>query len=650
MSPNPEVLPLLMGASGPIVDRNKRDIRTPGQWLRELKENADEAGASNIHFGIEWQGVENLGVFRRLVADDGTGMDDQEINQFMRTYGGGGKPIGAEHENFGIGAKVTLLPWNREGIVVISYKQGIASMIRLKHDPVSNEYGAYIWTAENEFGDDEQLIVISPDEFGIADWGISDFGSIWKQVPFWADKLTPPEHGTIVLLVGNDPLEDTILGDPDRPEERAPHFPARYLNTRIWQVPDDMSITVDVPTSPDKNNWPRTEPEQIDLLGKHGIARRPIKGAYHYIHHVGGDVAASSEMEGQQPSEIGHSVKVHWFLRAVDGRPNPYGPRDGMVAVLYDNELYDISAEQWRFRQFGIRWKEVQRDTYLIIEPPASDGNQKHGIYPLGGRDALNLYGGKDLPFSDWGMAFARALPGPIEQRLKEERPDDEVDRSWKEKFAERFMQRWRQPRLRTASSGEPKIDPAVRSPKVEVESDSSKTKEKSTKPKRPRNSRSAALLRHKTTADRPGAARHARKVETAAAIPDWARATAEDMDEPYYIAAFDPTRDNDDGSRGVVLLNTEHEAVVEFVREFQDKYPPQVAEQIESECLNIIGQSLVAKVVHAQSLAAHVPREEVESNFLSPTALTTAALGMVFESEGLAIRIGGVLGVKKAV
>jgi len=135
-----------------------------------------------------------------------------------------------------------------------------------------------------------------------------------------------------------------------------------------------------------------------------------------------------------------------------------------------------------------------------------------------------------------------------------------------------------------------------------------------------------------------------------AAAIPDWARATAEDMDEAYFIAAFDPTRDNDDGSRGVVLLNTEHEAVVGFVREFQDKYPPQVAEQIESECWNIIGQSLVAKVVHAQSLTAHVPREEVESNFLSPTALTTAALGMVFESEGLAIRIGGVLGVKKAV
>jgi len=637
-----------MGATGPIVDRNKRDIRTPGQWLRELKENADEAGASNIHFGIEWQGVENLGVFRRFVADDGKGMDDQEINQFMRTYGGGGKPIGAEHENFGIGAKVTLLPWNREGIVVISYKNGVASMIRLKHDPVMNEYGAFIWTAENEFGGDEQVVVISPEEFGISTWGIHDFGSIWKQVPFWQDQLTPPEHGTIIVLIGNDPLEDTILGDPDRPEERAPHFPARYLNTRIWQVPEEMSITVDVPTSPDKNNWPHSEPENVDLLGKSGIARRPVKGAHHYIHNVGGEVTDSSEMETLHPSDIGHNVKVHWFLRKVEGRPNPYGPRDGMVAVLYDNELYDISSEQWRFRQFGIRWKEVQRDTYLIVEPPPSNGEQKHGVYPLGGRDALNLYGGKDLPFSEWGMVFAGALPEAIEKRLQEARPDDdEVDRSWKERFAERYLQRWRQPRLRSADSGDAKIDPTARSPRME----SVRNREQSSseaKPQRPKNTQ-PQLIAKKTTADRSGKTHAARRSQMAAAIPDWARASAEDMDEPYYVAAFDPTRENPDGSRGVVMLNAEHEAVIQFVREFQDKYPPQAADQVEAECLNVLGQSLVAKVVHAQSLSAYVPREEVETSFLSPVSLTTAALGMVFETEGVGVRIGGVLGVRKA-
>lgn len=642
------VKPLMMGASGPIVDRNKRDIRTPGQWLRELKENADEAGAKNIHFGIEWQGVENLGVYRRLVADDGDGMDERELDQFMRTYGGGGKPIGAEHENFGIGAKVTLLPWNREGLVVISYKAGVASMIRLAYDAEAQEYGAYVWIIDDEYGDTEQSVVISPEEFGIAEWGIVDFGAIWKQVPCWAGRSEPPEHGTIVLLVGNTPLEDTILGDPERPEESVVHFPARYLNTRIWDVPEEMTITVDVPVSPDKTNWPRRQPESIDLIGQSGITRRPVNGAHHYIHNVGGKVVASSEMEGEEAVELGHNVEAEWYLREVHGRPNAYGPRDGLVAVLYDGELYDISAEQWRFRQFGIPWKEVQRDTYIIVVPPPIHGNdEQQGVYPLGGRDTLAIYGGKPLPFGEWGMTFAQDLPAPIRERLDAVRPSsDDIDRAWKDKFAERYLNRWRQLRHRLHKRGELRTDPTQRSPLVNVDAKGTTTSGPA-RPKRPRNVHKT-LTDDPTTSDRASRGQRARKVEMAVSIPDWVPARAEDMDEPYYVAAYDATRENSDGSRGAVLLNIEHDAVVQFVEEFQAAYPPQAADQVAEQCWNVLGQSLVAKVVHVQSLSAHVPREEVEREFLSPKALTTAALGMVFESEGLNTRIGGILGVKK--
>ncbi|MDQ2911241.1 MAG: ATP-binding protein [Actinomycetota bacterium] len=642
------VVPLTMGASGPIIDRNKRDIRTPGQWLRELKENAEEAGAERIHFGIEWQGAENLGVYRRYAADDGGGMDERELDEFMRTYGGGGKPIGAEHENFGIGAKVTLLPWNREGVIVISYKDGIASMIRLAYDADENEYGAYVWTVLDGFGGEEQAVVISPEGFGIPEWGVVDFGAIWKQVPFWEDRSEPPEHGTLVLLIGNDPLEDTILGDPERPEERTVQFPAAYLNTRIWRVPEGMTITVDGPVSPERTKWPRQQPEEIELLGKSGITRRPVRGAYHYIQNVGGKVVASSETEGEEPRNIGSHVQIHWYLRETSGRPNPYGPRDGMIAVLYDDELYDISREPYRFRQFGIPWKEVQIDSFIVVEPPHSDGKEKHGVYPLGGRDALNLYGGKPLPFGDWGMAFAQNLPDAIKQRLKEVRPsDDGMDRSWKDRFAERYLERWRQLRFRLHGAGEKKINPAQRSPQVLVDGDGDGSDIKL--PHRPRNTQST-LVSRPTTADKPTTGRSARKVEMASAIPDWIPAHAEDMDKPYLVAAFDATRENPDGSRGAVLLNVEHEAVKQFVTEFQSKYPPQVAEKVEIECLNVLGQSLVAKVVHAQSLSAYVPREEVEAKFLSSTALTTAALGMAFESEGLSTRIGGALGVRKVL
>ena len=42
-----------------------------------------------------------------------------------------------------------------------------------------------------------------------------------------------------------------------------------------------------------------------------------------------------------------------------------------------------------------------------------------------------------------------------------------------------------------------------------------------------------------------------------AAAISDWLAAKAKDVDEPYYVAAFDATRENSDGSRGAVLAAT---------------------------------------------------------------------------------------------
>jgi hypothetical protein len=43
------------------------------------------------------------------------------------------------HENFGIGAKSSLLPWNRHGMVVISSVDGDAAMIWVTTDPATGE-------------------------------------------------------------------------------------------------------------------------------------------------------------------------------------------------------------------------------------------------------------------------------------------------------------------------------------------------------------------------------------------------------------------------------------------------------------------------------------------------------------------------------
>src|SRR2546430_621301 len=111
-----------------LIERAYRES-SQYQWVREMLVNSLEAGATRVEFGIEWQAVERRCVYRRLVADNGCGMTPAQLVEFFNTFGGGGKPIGGAHENFGVGSKTSLLPWNKYGMVVISWVGGDASMI-----------------------------------------------------------------------------------------------------------------------------------------------------------------------------------------------------------------------------------------------------------------------------------------------------------------------------------------------------------------------------------------------------------------------------------------------------------------------------------------------------------------------------------------
>src|SRR5436309_8598377 len=78
----------------------------PYQWAREFLKNSIEANATKVEFGIEWQAVERLGVYRRTIIDNGSGMNAEELREFFSTLGAGAKKIGGVHENFGVGAKI----------------------------------------------------------------------------------------------------------------------------------------------------------------------------------------------------------------------------------------------------------------------------------------------------------------------------------------------------------------------------------------------------------------------------------------------------------------------------------------------------------------------------------------------------------------
>ena len=111
------VVPLMMGASGPIIDRNKRDIRTPGQWLRELKENADEAYAAAYYalfFLGHYRGLwsrwyeRRHGLVRRRsrrlqIHKEGQEEDGVCVERGSVGYAGGREEFGSAGGGFGSG-------------------------------------------------------------------------------------------------------------------------------------------------------------------------------------------------------------------------------------------------------------------------------------------------------------------------------------------------------------------------------------------------------------------------------------------------------------------------------------------------------------------------------------------------------------------
>src|SRR5438105_15819580 len=100
---HPRILPMKTAGTQHLIERTYREGGT-FQWVRETFVNAVDAGATRVEYDIEWQAVENLGVYRRLIGDNGCGMGSR-IVEFFNTFGGGGKPIGGIHANFGVGAK-----------------------------------------------------------------------------------------------------------------------------------------------------------------------------------------------------------------------------------------------------------------------------------------------------------------------------------------------------------------------------------------------------------------------------------------------------------------------------------------------------------------------------------------------------------------
>ncbi len=130
-------LPMTVANTGFMLDRLGKDC-APLQFLRELTQNAIEAvdaahdGAGEIVWDVDWitHDLSDVYKYKLCIVDNGVGMTGDEMVRFINQLSS------SIHEqsqdgNFGVGAKIAAATRNHEGLLYLSWKDGVGYMIHL---------------------------------------------------------------------------------------------------------------------------------------------------------------------------------------------------------------------------------------------------------------------------------------------------------------------------------------------------------------------------------------------------------------------------------------------------------------------------------------------------------------------------------------
>ncbi len=597
------------------------------QWAREFLKNSLEAGATKVEFGIEWQAVEKNGVYRRVISDNGSGMTGEELLRFFSTLGEGAKRIGGVHDNFGVGAKIASLPWNPEGVVVISYKHGRPSMIQIELDPDSAEYELAEFQTERG-----TTYVINPAEIAWGEdvnWGIV--------APEWAR-----QNGTTIVLLGSEEAPDTIIGNP-KAGENAIKGLSVYLNSRFWDL-TQVDVVVAELRSERKAQWPTHSQDREDTRRPNN---RRIMGAKHYLADI---QAKDSKLAASDVVPLDQNrAQAHWYLwEGVRPAVDSYAKKSGYIAVRYRDELFELTSHKAHFRWFGVADAKVQQNLFIIVEPHLFDPQVgMWGVHPDQSRNRLIFTGNGDkgaaIPLPDWGYEFAENMPDAIREAIRQARGeaagtlnDDEYRKRLQDKFGTRWIttqlvQPPQKPETNEAWGSATPTDETVQV----LDRDQGGVRSKR------RRKRRIHVLHLRAI---PGGNGQGVERQVAVDVPRFHYVGKDQFDEPWHLAQWAPA----DPEGPTVYMNHDSPILLEAIKHHQEQYPDVFSEDVENIVKNTYGEVAVCKIAHSQKLAKHVAEQDLDVTYRCETALTIALMGLLAEESLIAQRLGR-LGRKKS-
>jgi hypothetical protein len=215
-------LPLTVANTGFLLDRLGQDCR-PLQFLRELTQNSIEAiirasePNGQVLWDVDWHtyDLSDEAVYKLSVTDNGDGMSGPEMVEYINRLSSSLSEQSFTG-NYGVGAKIAAATRNHAGLIYMTWKDGIGSVIHLWRDPHTRQYGLrQLKRPDGSFGHWAELEdIVKPGIIG--------------------------DQGTKVILLGNSEDQDTMRAPEEAPSPS--RWIAKYLNTRYFELPKNITL------------------------------------------------------------------------------------------------------------------------------------------------------------------------------------------------------------------------------------------------------------------------------------------------------------------------------------------------------------------------------------------------------------------------
>lgn len=357
----------------------------PLQFVREFTQNGIEAVAAlpDFYSGIrlvQW-GTDRWSVIEEKtpklsVLDTGVGMAEKEMAEYLSGLYSSGKEQGI-HGNFGVGAKISALPYNSLGVIYTSLKDGRTARIRFFYDGQSRKYRA---------------TVLPP-----------------PQISELPEEIRQSGHGTLVTFLGNRTDENTTQKPPgtNTPPEGGADWVKRLLNSRYLNIPVKITVAA----------------HRAGGYGS-GNTSKKVSGARALLESV-------SSLKGSVKLPAS-GFTAHWWV-AAETSGSEDGRLRGHTAAVYSGEIYEPSPKQSyeTVKRCGIPFGYDK--VVIYFELPTGEGRYS----PDQARKKLTA-AGEDLPWDDIYKEFRELRPKELEEYAESRAPrDGESDERTKKRVAD---------------------------------------------------------------------------------------------------------------------------------------------------------------------------------------------------------------------